>query len=234
VIAVAVKRSQQTYEALKQQILDWTLPPGTPLPEPELAARLNASRTPVRESLQQLSREGLVRLVPGKGAFVTDISVPDVTELFQMRQALETYASRLAARAPDRNLLKDVVPDLLAAAETINDSDNTAYYELTSKMDRMIVELAGNGRLKVALQHVWDQVYRTRRLAGANPERLLQSIDEHVRILEGIIEGDEEAAAAATFDHVERSLEHVMRSMWRRWPTGGGGEARNEADGHGH
>ena len=79
------------------------LEPGTPLSEVDLSKRLGSSRTPVRESLHQLSREGLVRLVPGRGAFVAEISMRDIIELFQMREALETHAARLAAQAPNRN-----------------------------------------------------------------------------------------------------------------------------------
>lgn len=214
------KRSDEIYATLKQNILDWVLPPGTPLSEPDLVQQLGASRTPIRESLQQLSRDGLVRLVPRKGAFVTDIAVPDIVELFQMRDALESFASRLAARSDHRAELRAFVPELESAADIIDETDNRAYYDLTSRMDTEIVELAGNKRLGAALTQVWEQVYRARRLAGSNPARLLETIDEHISIVEAIVAGDEDEAARATHEHVQTSMEHVLESVLKRSSLG--------------
>src|SRR5690606_10767984 len=97
-VAMTLQR-HQAYEQLKNLILDGELRPGEPMREQQLAERTGTSRTPVREALHELAREGLVRLVPGRGAFVAEISIPDLLELFQLRDVLEPYAARLAARA---------------------------------------------------------------------------------------------------------------------------------------
>lgn len=213
---VISKRSDEVYRTLKHEILDWELPPGTPLSEPDLAQRLGASRTPIREALQRLAQEGLVRPVPRKGSFVADVSIPDIIELFQMRQALESYAARLAARSDEREGLGEFIPLLNAAREQLGDSQPAArdYYALTARMDGAIVALANNGRLAAALEHVWEQAHRARRLARANPDRLLDSTAEHIQIVEAILSGDEVAAAEAAHAHVDNSLDHVVRSMW--------------------
>lgn len=208
--------SSEVYKILKQEILDLVLLPGTPLSEIELSRRLGASRTPIRESLQQLSHERLVRLVPRKGAFVTEVTVPDIIELYQMRQALEPYAARLAARAEDRReALEPFLAELAEARTTISADDNSAYYQLTGRLDQTIAELAGNQRLAAALRQVWDQVYRARRLAGSNPDRLRETVGEHTRIVENVIAGNEVAAAEAVFQHLQASLENTLQSLWR-------------------
>lgn len=204
-----MQRREQVYRDLKTLILDNGLAPGASLIEKDLSERLGASRTPVREALQRLAREGLVRLVPGRGAFISEISIPDVIELFQMREALEPYAVRLAARSPHR---ESVVPLLeeLALAEELIDKDSSDYYGLTARLDACIVELADNQRLRLALDEVWTQIRRARRVSSANRQRLIDSVGEHIGILRAIRDGDGEAAEAAARVHVRRSLRHIL------------------------
>src|SRR5689334_16840640 len=98
--AQPTNRRELAYAQLKADILDGTLRPGDPLGEVDLATRIGVSRTPVREALQRLAMEGLVTWVPGRGAFVSGLSVPDIVELFQLREALESHSARLAAASP--------------------------------------------------------------------------------------------------------------------------------------
>ena len=97
-----VNQSQCAYEQLRDEIVQWELPPGTHLNEVPLAERLSVSRTPLREAVQRLARDGLVTIIPGRGALVAQLALQDVVHLFQMREALEPYAARLCARNPDR------------------------------------------------------------------------------------------------------------------------------------
>src|SRR3972149_3791966 len=85
------------YELLKQMILDQKVPPGDPLPEEELARTFHVSRTPVHEALVRLEKDRLVVLQPWRGAFVRGMTMDDVQELYQIREALEGMAARLAA-----------------------------------------------------------------------------------------------------------------------------------------
>src|SRR5438093_349752 len=90
------------YESLRRDILEREFDPGEPLTEHELSRRYGVSRTPVREALAKLERDRLVRVVPKKGAFVRALSHDDVRELYQVREALEALAIRLAAPHLDR------------------------------------------------------------------------------------------------------------------------------------
>src|SRR4051812_46154256 len=88
--------ADDTYNRLKLLILDGELSQGEPLVERSLAARLGVSRTPVRETILRLEREGLVKIVEGRGAFVPSYSIDDVIEIYHVRQGLEPLAARLS------------------------------------------------------------------------------------------------------------------------------------------
>ena len=199
-------------ERLRNDILTLELEPGTPLSEVELGSRFGTSRTPVRESLQRLSAEGLVKMIPGRGAFVAAVSIRDIVELFQMREALETYAARLAARSTTREMLIPFVERMEAMRDEIRAGRNVDYYLLCAEADRTIAVVAGNERIGTALAELWVQVGRARRLSLTNPRRLEDSVGEHVAILSAIVAGDEEAAGAAIASHVKGSLHNILAS----------------------
>jgi GntR family transcriptional regulator, rspAB operon transcriptional repressor len=211
-----VGASAHAYEALRTMVLELELAPGTPLAETELSAKLGVSRTPIREALGRLAREGLVRQYPGRGAFVSEISVPDIVELYQMREALESHAARLAAESVDdeaRGRLNELLGELVGERAALAAGENARYYALMSKMDEQIVGLAGNRRLAVALSEVWTQIRRARRVASRSPSRLLDSVDEHVAIVTAIRDGETHAAAEETRRHVRRSLANITSSL---------------------
>jgi DNA-binding GntR family transcriptional regulator len=209
-IDVPQPKRSRVYDALKRQIVEMELEPGTPLSEVELSKRLGSSRTPVRESLHQLSREGLVRLVPGRGAFVAEISMRDIVELFQMREALETHAARLAAQASNRAVLVELAEEMRGAHALIEAADYRAYYDLTERIDKAIVALAGNARLRGALSELWDQIKRARHIAQAKPERLGETVSEHLSILAAITSGNEEQSVDVVRAHVKNSMRSLL------------------------
>ncbi len=204
------------YEKLRAMVLDLELPPGTPLAETELSAKLGVSRTPIREALGRLAREGLVRQYPGRGAFVSEISVPDIVELYQMREALESHAARLAAESVDDNAraeLDQIIEELDNERERLAAGEEASYYAVMAKMDAAIVRMARNARLAAALAEVWAQIRRARKVAAKVPMRLADTVDEHVAIVKAIRDGDPDRAAEETRRHVRRSLAAVTRSL---------------------
>lgn len=208
-------RREIAYRQLKTEIVDGRMRPGEPLAEVELSDRIGVSRTPIREALQRLAMEGLVTWVPGRGAFVSAVSVPEIVELFQLREALETHAARLAARSPRHASLAVFLERLESARDTLATGDARMYNELTAALDKAVVDLAGNKRIATALAEIWTQVLRVRRIAYSNMTRIVDSVDEHARIVGAVSAGDEEAAAAAAAQHIRRSLENVIESFAR-------------------
>jgi len=206
----------RAYWSLREDILEGRLPAGAALSEVELSKRLGVSRTPVRAALQRLAQEGLVSTPPppGRGSVVARISVEDVIQLFQMREALETYAARLAARRVDPEMFRALREELQvcrSTLETANHGDDFQdYYDLLKRFDDAIDTAAANPHLLRALQGLRGQLYRLRRIAGSDPARMRQTANEHLSICLAICDGDETLAAQAVAVHIHNSLQHIL------------------------
>lgn len=203
----------KVYETLRSLIIEDKFRPGEPLPESMLTELLGASRTPIREALGRLAHEGLVRQYPGRGSFVAEIAIPDIVELYQVREALEGFAAKLAAESPRRVQILAFVPALEQAPSQIEISDVAPYYGLTQQLDASIIGLAGNSRIESNLQDVWTQLARSRRMAARNPDRLLATVSEHLNIVEAIGVGDAGLAESLTRLHVAASLTNLTVSL---------------------
>lgn len=211
----AGNRRELAYNHLKTEIVEGRIRAGEPLAEVDLSERIGVSRTPVREALQRLAIEGLVTWVPGRGAFVSALSVSEIVELFQLREALETHAAKLAARAPNHASLGALLDRLESSREALVAGDVGEYNELTASLDQAIVDLAANKRIGAALGDIWTQMVRVRRMAYRNMTRIIDSVDEHAGIVRAIAAGDEDAAATATAEHIRHSLQNVIESLAR-------------------
>lgn len=208
-----MRASEQAYQQLRDEILSWRLAPGTPLSETELAARLGVSRTPLRAALARLALEGLVDTSQGRTGIVPGMSAGDVGELFELREALEMQAARLAARRRDPAVFEALVADFDRAGERLAASGIEAYYEVIARFDRAIDDAVGNPALRSALDGVRTHLIRARRMAADNPARLLRAADEHRLICEAIRDGDEALAASATAVHLRASLTAILATL---------------------
>ena len=208
-----MRASDLAYERLRDDILSWRIAPGTPLSEIELAARLGVSRTPLRAALARLALEGLVDTSRGRTGIVPDVSAASVAELFELREALETQAARLAARRRDPVVFEGLVADFARAGETLAASGIDAYYGVVAAFDRAIDDAVGNPAFRSALDGVRTHLVRARRMAAGNPARLLRAADEHRLICEAIRDGDEALAASATAVHLRASLTEILAAL---------------------
>ncbi|WP_137230966.1 GntR family transcriptional regulator [Streptomyces sp. BPSDS2] len=212
-----MNQSTRAYERLREEIVDWELAPGTHLSEIRLAERLGVSRTPLRQALHQLAGDRLVRMVPGRGAFVMEIALEDVRHLFQLREALETYAARLCARAPHRTGFRELEQEFgeryTALAEAATTARIDDYYALAQRLDEQTDHVAGNPHLTGAVRSLRTQLRRLRRIARRTPERLLRSAEEHALICGAIADGDERRAAELTAAHINNSLRNILEAM---------------------
>ncbi|MEU0968483.1 GntR family transcriptional regulator [Streptomyces sp. NPDC005917] len=208
-------QSTRAYTELRSLIVRWDLPPGSPLNEVQLAERLGVSRTPLRQAIQCLAHEGLVRLTPGRGAQVSEITLQDVVSLFQMREALETHAARLCARRPDRPRFAELQAAFEAqrtrfeAGEPEN-GDYGSYYALIAQLDEAIDAGAMNPYLLSSLAGLRGHLERLRQIARWRHARMLQSAAEHQAICAAIQEGNESLAAQAAAVHINNSLRNIL------------------------
>lgn len=212
-MATELGPSERAYLMLREEIIAGLLQPGEALPEAATAARLNVSRTPVREAVHRLAGESLVKIRPGRGAFVSTVSLTDVLELYQLRSVLEPLASRLASKQRSAERLNGVLDEMRRAPAMIDDNSIAEYYELCARMDAEIAEISGNARLAAMLGDLWQQVRRARSIANSSTGRLHHSVGEHTGILEAILADDGDLATERTRQHLRNSLSHVLQAV---------------------
>jgi GntR family transcriptional regulator, rspAB operon transcriptional repressor len=201
---------ERVHDHLRQEILANRLPPGTVLQEVALSDSLGVSRGPVREAIGRLAAEGLVVVRPRRGAVVASLSKEEFLEAYQVREALEMLAVRLAVPRLDeagRARLERLVERMARCAAR---DDVGGFFEANGEFHWSIVEASGNSRLKDTYRQLIEQMgrYRTRslKLRGS----LKRSIAEHRTILRAIRAGDADRAAHLVSEHIrvpQRRLE---------------------------
>jgi DNA-binding GntR family transcriptional regulator len=211
-----MRASDLAYESLRDDILNWRIAPGTALSETELALRLGVSRTPLRAALARLALEGLVDTSRGRTGVVPDVSVESIAQQFEVREALELQAARLAARRRDPEVFGELAESFAHATDTLASGGTAAYYAVVARFDEAMDDAVGNPAMRAALAGVRVHLVRARRLAQDNPERLLQAAAEHRLICEAVRDGDAELAASATAVHLRGSLTTITATLQQR------------------
>ncbi|NPV70568.1 MAG: GntR family transcriptional regulator [Firmicutes bacterium] len=190
------------YDRIKTAIMENQLKPGVMLQERSLAASLGVSRTPVREALRQLEKDGLVEFIPGKGALVRRISLEDVRDIMQIRQVLEGMAARLAAENASPSALESMTAAVDEMDEAFEKGDLRRFTELDLGFHEMLYTESGNQRLHEILNNLRDQVTRLTILSRDDPDRQNQSRGQHRRILEAVRRRDGDEAERCMSEHV--------------------------------
>jgi DNA-binding GntR family transcriptional regulator len=224
-MARATGKSEAVYERLKGDIESLRLRPGAKLSEVQLGEELGASRTPVREAIRRLAREGLVDFVPGEIARVAPISLGGVRALFEFRMLLEPRAAASVATAgstDERALVpfRELLARLEEFDETFRTLDTTAqtgsyqrFYEVSEGFDQAVVAACRNPYLARTIADMRSQTVRLRHLSHTGPRRMLTSLEEHRAMLKAIIQGDAEAAEAAGRHHLAQTLQALIDSL---------------------
>jgi DNA-binding GntR family transcriptional regulator len=210
----------QLYAALRRAILRLELPPGSPVPEPAIAAQAGVSRTPVREALRRLREEGLVEIFPNLGSFVSRLSAARVQEAVALRELLEGEAvARLAADPPrvaERAQLARIVADQRAAAA---EGDRDRVYALDDAFHTLLFDCAALPLMGAACRAARAHMERVHHAAVADLSRADAAIAAHARILERIGAGDPDGARAAMVAHVRANAADVsaLRQAHPEW-----------------
>lgn len=182
-----MSRTKEVYDYLLEAILSNKIPPGTPIVEAEIAAELQMSRTPIREALKELEAEGLVSRYPSRGTVVSEITPYDVEEIFTLRIALEVLALQLAWGKIPEDELSNIEESFLKLNEH---STKEELHHADKSLHALIIERAGNRRLKQILNQLNSQIERFRRVAALEPSRMSRSKEEHLEIIQLIRKKD--------------------------------------------
>jgi DNA-binding GntR family transcriptional regulator len=192
----------KAYTAIKEAIVCLKLEPGMTLVEKELARHLGISRTPVRDALQELEREGFVARMSFRGTFVTEVTMRDITEIFEIRAVLEGLAARTAAPLFTDAELEAIDRELAAAEEALARGNLPLCSEHGQKLHEAIIDKADNHRLSAIIHNLDDHVRRLRALSDRIHGRLNTSVREHRDVLAALIWRDPGAAEQAMRAHL--------------------------------
>lgn len=201
------------YNTLRKAILKGEFQPGERLMEISLANRLGVSRTPVREAVRQLESEGLVIIIPRKGAQVAQITHQEMTDVLEVRKTLEILAvMKACARITDEELdeLKKREENF---KEILSCGDVTDVAEADEAFHDVIYGASGNRRLVQILNNLREQMYRFRVEYLKEKESWEQIVEEHRSIVMALSSRNENEVVRLTAQHVERQQEAIDRIL---------------------
>ena len=202
----------KVYEAIKRRIIDLTLPPGEQLVEQRLAEGLGVSKSPVREALLRLEREGLVYTLPFKGCFVAEITEKEIHEIFQFREALEAFCLKKACRSFSEEEMRKVKEILSEANEALQQENINRCVEYNIQFHDFIFSKSNNERIIHAYSMLRDELNRYWNIARRILGRVAKSQKEHIWILEAIEQRDEFEAERRLSEHLHSLLDDFINS----------------------
>ena len=200
-------------ETLREAIRKGILEPGERLMEVQLAEELGISRTPVREAIRKLEQEGYVIMMPRRGTYVSSVSVSDIKEIFEIRSALESLSTGLAARRIEPDELEKLRALLAEIEGHIKSRDMDKIVEADIEFHGLLYRVSRNERLVAIIGNLKEQLARFRTLSMSYPGRLQETLEEHRAMVEAIAAGDVEAARDAADRHMERAEETLLKAM---------------------
>jgi DNA-binding GntR family transcriptional regulator len=194
---------ERVYEILREDILSGQLGPGAELSEVALADRLGVSRGPIREALGLLRAQGLVTMQPRRGAYVSVLTRQEFLEAYQVREALEALAARLASeRLGDEDIAEfEALHDELRRA--VRDRAVQRFFDANQRFHATLVALSGNGRLIAVHAQLVEQMGRYMARSLSLRGSLERSLEEHEQILDALRARDGARAAEAVSLHIQ-------------------------------
>ena len=193
-------------ESLREAIRNGTLKPGERLMEIQLAEQLGVSRTPVREAIRKLELEGYVIMMPRRGTYVANMSMSDISDIFEIRSALESLSNGLAAKRITPDELEHLQNLLVMLKPYVEQMDMEKIVELDIEFHDLLYHVG-------IISNLRDQLTRFRTLSMSYPGRLEATMEEHKSIVDAIAAGDSEAARQAAEKHMENSESTLLKAM---------------------
>lgn len=191
------------FNTLREAILKGDLKPGERLMELQLASKLGVSRTPIREAIRMLEQEGLAVTMPRRGAEVAKMTLKDMEDVLEIRDALDELAVRLACDRITAEQLKQLVEVKEAFETSTKSGDVKKIADSDVRFHDIIYEATGNPKLVTMLNNLREQVYRYRVEYIKDPQNYPILIAEHEAIVEGVKNRDAASATQAMHAHVE-------------------------------
>jgi len=204
---------QHVFENLKHAIIHGDILAGDRLVESRIADALNISRTPVREAIHKLEREGLLRKLPKGGFIVVNLTREDIEETFGIRSVLESYAARLAAEKHRKEELEPLEQKIQEFELCLKKGQVDELPRINTEFHNLFYALSRSPRLIKMINDLSDQIYRFRKIILRMNNMARTSNEDHRRMLEAIKKRDTKKVERLVREHILRGQKTVLKAL---------------------
>jgi len=201
------------FNTLRQAILTGELKPGERLMEIHLANRLGVSRTPIREAIRKLELEGLVTMIPRRGAEVAQITEKSMNDVLEVRRALDALCVELACDRISDEEIEELKKACVGFEQAVKTKDAKKIAQADVALHDIIVHATGNQRLIQLVNNLSEQMYRYRFEYIKDFTQHDRLMEEHRIIYESIVKKDKETAAKAAETHIDNQMKAIIRQI---------------------
>jgi DNA-binding GntR family transcriptional regulator len=202
---------KRAYAALKRLLVSRSVAPSTFLSVRQLARQLEMSSTPVRAALERLEAEGFITISPQQGIVVRELSIQEIIDHYEAREALESYAVRKLAGHLTAEQIARLHVNLDAQRSSLDAADLERNVVLDTEFHALFCEFLGNDQIIRMILQLRDKIHRTIvSIAHRDPSRMVDSYQEHLGIADAVIAGDAERAAILLVEHLDAGKQCIL------------------------
>lgn len=200
---------EKAYFLIKEMIVNGQFKPNEHIEEKVLAGLINMSKTPIREAINTLEQEGWVQIVPRKGIFVSEITLKDIKDIFQVRENIEPLILEMSfANLDDRRLMA-----LREGFISNEELSQKKLDEMDHELHQYILEACNNRHIIKMMENVYEHNQRLRFLLEKTTERRESTLEEHIKILDALLAKDLEKAREETLRHIVNSQQDFLANI---------------------
>ncbi len=206
-----VRLQSRAYAELRRLITSGEFPPGSFLSERQLASQLGMSKTPVHVALERLEAEGFVTISAQQGVVVRGLSVEDIVDHYELREAVESWVVRRLAGRLKLVQKEELQANLVAQRQALAGNDLCELMRLDEQMHYLFASYLGNREILSTMERLRDKIHQViLRVTDSDRARPAESTDEHEAILVAVCEGQAEAAARLMIEHLEAGKRRIL------------------------
>lgn len=199
-------KADEAYHIIKNKIINMELRPLSDISEEAIQNELNISRTPIREAIQRLAREGFVQIYSRKATIVSDITLDLINSVYEVRLLNEPYLSRFACRYASDEKIQELRDGFLLLKDNCESKENRNYYiSLDQELHNMLIQYTNNSFLKNLFKMINDHNHRIRIQTSRRNTAYYKNIEEHLTILNALQSRDEAAVENAVRVHIQNA-----------------------------
>lgn len=206
--------SARVFHALREDILSGKYEPNEELKEKAIGEELGVSRTPVREALRQLELEGLIYIIPNRGAFVEGVTLKDIRDIYELRTLLEGLCARWAAEKITKEQLEELEETVFLSEYHCGKGNPAQIVELDNRFHQILYDACDSKELSRVLRDYHHYLQRIRRISLEDADRAKASTQEHKRITEALKARDPAAAEEAAREHIRSTISNMNKIGW--------------------